>query len=98
MSLWIESFTLAEAASGEVVYRPGDSNWSLDSADWLSDSRVKMDLRKYPGDHTPSSFEVVIDCETKTAEIAGSGKPPVPLRELESALRDFMAASKRART
>ena len=96
MSLWVESFTLAEAASGTPVLRLSDSNWSLDTAEWLDDSRVTMQLRKYPGDHTPSSFQVLVDCETKMAELAD--EPAIPLPTLEQALKELYDKSKRSTT
>lgn len=98
MSHWIESFTLVEAASGEIVLRLRDTDWSLDTAQWLGDSLVKMKLRKYPGDHTPPSFEVQVDCEARTAQVAGEPEMPVvPLRKLEHTLERLYAAGKAAR-
>ena len=91
MSHWIESFTLVEAEGGAALFRPKDSNWSLDSAEWTSDSLVKMQLRKYPGDHKPSSFEVVIDCESQTARAHGGDS--IPLRELDEALECLYGTS-----
>ena len=84
MSLWIESFTLVEAATRAPVMLLQDDNWSVDSAEWLGDSVVKMRLRKYPGNHTPSQVEVSVDCEGRTAEVQGGVR--MPLAQLEHTL------------
>ena len=56
MSLWIESPTLSERDSGEQLLAFTDQNWSLDSADWLDEAVVVLNLRKYPGNHRPPSY------------------------------------------
>ena len=50
MSLWVESPKLIDTQSGQDVFSFKDANWSLDGADWLDADRVKIFLRKYPGD------------------------------------------------
>lgn len=84
MSHWIEAFALLESSSGAVVFEPSDSNWSLDSAVWLNDSTVLLRLRRYPGDHTPPVFEVKVDCQACTAEVAG--QTSIPLQAIDSVL------------
>ncbi len=69
MSLWIESPSLVRADDGQTMFTFRDANWSLDSAEWQDAERVKMLLRCYPGDHTPSAFEVEIDCEAKQVAV-----------------------------
>lgn len=81
MSHWIESFTLVDAATGRIVWHLEDPNWSLDEAKWTSDSVVAVGIRKYPGDHSPSSFEVTIDCDALTAAVMGG--PAMPLDKAE---------------
>ncbi|BCM91476.1 hypothetical protein IAD21_03349 [Abditibacteriota bacterium] len=71
MSLWIESPALLKADTNQTIFTFKNSNWSLDSADWLDTERVKMSLRRYPGDHNPSSFEVELNCLTFQATIDG---------------------------
>ena len=93
MSLWIESFTLVEAASGASVFGLSDAAWSLDNAEWTSDTVVKMRLRKYPGDHTPSAFEVKLDCGARTAEIDGRA-----VESLEKVERALEASYRRGRS
>ncbi len=93
MSLWIESFALVEAATGSTLFAPRDSNWSLDGAEWPGDAVVTMRLRKYPGDHVPSSFDVKLDCDARTAEVEGG--EAVPLGKLEDALEAMYRRARR---
>jgi hypothetical protein len=83
MSLWIETPTLRDTATGETLLSFEDGNWSLDAADWRSGSVVALDLRKYPGNHRPSSVVATVDCVARMAEVAGE---TVPLNRLEGAL------------
>ena len=71
MSLWIETPVLCERSSGQRLLVFKDSNWSLNSAEWLSDSVVVMKLRKYPGNHLPAEVVTTIDCIGGTAEVEG---------------------------
>jgi hypothetical protein len=71
MSLWIETPTLIDCSSGERLLVFKDSNWSLNSAEWLSESVVVLKLRKYPGNHIPSEVTATVDCTAKTAEVNG---------------------------
>ena len=71
MSLWIETPTLTDQASGEQLLGFRNPNWSLDSAEWLSESVVELKLRKYPGNHVPAEIAARIDCGDRTAEVAG---------------------------
>lgn len=87
MSHWIESFTLVDAATGTMVWRMDDPNWSLDSAKWIGDSVVEVSIRKYPGDHSPPSFEVTIDCDAQTAAVMG--EPAMPLYRAEPLLEQL---------
>jgi hypothetical protein len=72
MSHEIETPTLTDLRSGEVLVSFQDTNWSLDAADWLSDSVVKLTLRKYPGAHFPIQLTVVVDCLNKIADLGGT--------------------------
>ncbi|MDB6154341.1 MAG: hypothetical protein JWL90_2794 [Chthoniobacteraceae bacterium] len=92
MSLWIESPELIEVGVAAPLLRFRDSNWSLDRAVWLNESVVTMQVRRYPGDHTPSQFEFGIDAEKRLAAI-GSAQA-VPLSDLESMLETLYTAGK----
>ena len=54
MSLWIETPSVLDKATGELLLSFKDSHWSLDAARWVSDSTVELTLRKYPGNHLPA--------------------------------------------
>lgn len=84
MSHWIESFALVEATSGRPLIACQDPNWSLDEAVWHGPSVVKLSVRKYPGDHTPSQYEIEADCATLLARVQGG--PPVPFTQVERSL------------
>jgi hypothetical protein len=62
MSLWIETPLLSDQSSGEQLLGFRDSHWSLDSAEWSSDSVVELKMRKYPGNHVPAQLDLKIDC------------------------------------
>ena len=86
MSLWIETPLLCERRSGQRLLVFKDSNWSLNSAEWLSDSVVVMKLRKYPGNHLPPEVVTTIDCIAGTAEV--EGKKVGSLAEVERFLEE----------
>jgi hypothetical protein len=92
-SHWVESPELTDTRSGATLLKFKNDNWSLNSAQWQSDAVVSLSLRKYPGDHTPSAFEVVVDCEQGTASVAGMA--PLPLVEVEAALERLYFAGRR---
>ncbi len=94
MSLWIESPELIDAQSGQILLRFSDSNWSLDHARWLDNETVELSLRKYPGDHHPSSFNVIIDCRQKQASLMDK---LIDIEALEPALAALVARGKHRR-
>ena len=84
MSHWIETPAISDRLTGKDVFRFKNPNWSLDSAEWLGHSTVVLSLRKYPGNHRPTSVAATVDCLAGTAAIDGKSVPS--LRELERAL------------
>lgn len=94
MSLWIETPELVDTIAGQSLLSFKDSHWSVDSVDWRGDSIAVMHLRRYPGDHLPGSFEVVIDCARRSASLIGAGS--VPLDQLEAVLAQAYAAGQKA--
>jgi hypothetical protein len=56
LSLWIETPEIYDTIANETLLRLRNSNWSLDQAAWQTENIVTMTVRKYPGDHTPSSW------------------------------------------
>jgi hypothetical protein len=71
MSLWVETPSIVERASGQTLLSFEDGNWSLNSAHWIDDHRVELRLRKYPGAHHPSELRVSLDCIARTATLDG---------------------------
>jgi len=94
MSHWIETPELYDSSAGRTLFTFEDGNWSLDDAHWQNQSVVRLSLRKYPGDHLPSSFEVVIDCAQCSARLDGAAA--LPLNGLEAALEQAYRAAQRA--
>jgi hypothetical protein len=88
MSLWIETPTLSDRSTSEQLLVFKDSNWSLNSAEWLSDSIVVLKFRKYPGNHIPPEVTATIDCLAKTAEI--NGKRVDTLAQMERCLDEAL--------
>lgn len=83
MSLWVETPELVDSVIGTTLLAFADPNWSLDAAAWQGE-RVTLTLRRYPGDHVPSQFEVVVDCAALSATVQSM---PVPsLAAIEPAL------------
>lgn len=83
MSLWVETPTVVDTATGEALLAFADPHWSLDEADWVSEHVVHLWLRKYPGSHTPTGVLVTLDCVARTAQVDES---VVPLRDVEATL------------
>ncbi|MGC4093162.1 MAG: hypothetical protein QM756_35795 [Polyangiaceae bacterium] len=84
MSHWIETPTLTDVSVKETILSFEDASWSLDDASWIDDSRVTLVMRKYPGNHKPSSVSVEIDCIARTATL---GEREVKaLQDLERAM------------
>ena len=84
MSLWVEPPELIDTVANETLLRFANERWSLDQATWRSPTVVALLLRRYPGDHSPSQLEVVIDCPARTATLGAL--TDVPLSGLEGAL------------
>ena len=88
MSLWIETPVLCDRTNGQRLLVFKDSNSSLNSAEWLSESVVLMKLRKYPGNHLPAEVVTTIDCIARTAEV--EGKKVNSLSEVERFLEEAL--------
>jgi hypothetical protein len=83
-SLWVESPSIYNTRTEEVLLQLQSEMWSLDKAEWKTGEVVELTLRKYPGNHTPIQLEAAVDCENQTAQI--QSLPAVPLKELEQLL------------
>jgi hypothetical protein len=69
MSLWVDTPSIVETASGQVIFAFKDINWSLDAIRWQSDSVVSLQLRKYPGNYKRDHFSIVIDLDNKSGVV-----------------------------
>jgi hypothetical protein len=87
-SLWVESPMLYDAETKTTLLKFADDNWSLDSAEWTSNSQVQFTLRKYPGNHTPTQLVATIDCNSRTARV--DELLPVPLEDMEALLEHLL--------
>ena len=72
MSHWIETPQLLDTHTNQRLIAFEDSNWSLDRADWQSNSVVKLSFRKYPGNHKPSIVDAIVDCQHDRATVEGT--------------------------
>ena len=84
MSLWIETPEIFDTISQVRLLQFLGASWSLDAADWVSDCTVTLQLRKFPGDHSPRSVEAIINCASQTATV--QGLPVSSLAAVEAAL------------
>lgn len=92
MSLWVEAPRLIEVTTERAVFDLLSTNWSLNRAQWLDGERVSIQVRRYPGDHLPGSFEVEIDCTAGVATLPGDVR--VGLESLERALEELYFRSR----
>lgn len=83
-SQWLYRPRILDAASGVPLWSPSDGMWSLDGATWESDSVVRLLLRKFPGNQSPSFIGVTVYCEAMVAII--DGLPECGLADLERQL------------
>lgn len=89
MSLWVEPPVLVDTQSGRTLIRFSDPNWSLDSAAWESESVVRMKMRKFPGNHIPPQFDVVVDCASHSIRV--ESQAPREIAKIELALEEAHA-------
>ncbi len=84
MSLWVEPPELMDARSGESLLKLADACWSLEGAEWRSESVVALRLRKYPDEEGRGEVRLVVDCKARVVEI-GTGAL-VPMSDVEHAI------------
>lgn len=66
MSHWIRSAVLVEA-SGAQLFDFGEW-WSADTIRWIDETRVALELRRYPGDR---SANLIVDAANRRAVLEG---------------------------
>ena len=83
-SLWVYSPSIWDVERSLHILLFEDASWSVDKNTWLSETKILLILRKFPGNHRPEQLNVEIDCITQTATIPTV--VPTPLTDLESVL------------
>lgn len=81
-SLWVYSPSIWDTKHECCLLLFSDKSWSADSCEWLDEVKVRLVLRKFPGNHLPPSLTADIDCVKFRANIvANTGE--FMLEELE---------------
>jgi hypothetical protein len=89
MSLWVYPPEIVDVIEGTSLLKIRNIAWSLDHATWINDSCVTIELRKYPGNHVPTSVIATIDCIRCCAKITGGVE--IPLEKFERALENSIS-------
>jgi len=84
MSHELRTPAVIATATGEAVIAFSDSAWSLDEHQWRGDSVLRLVLRKYPGNHLPTTLDCTADLAARTVVFTDGAR--VPLSEFEGAL------------
>lgn len=88
-SQWVLSPQLWDVQRNAALFAFDEQRWSVEADHWLSDTSVRLSLRKYPGNHRPQSIHVEIDCASLQATVLPAINTTVAELEfvLESMLR-----------
>lgn len=89
-SQWVYSPLLWDVQRGLVLFSFKEQRWSVDADHWVDDTKVRLSLRKYPGNHRPESIQVEIDCLSLQATILPASN--TTLTELEAVLESMLAS------
>lgn len=89
MSLWVYPPEIIDAETQDRILKFADPNWSLEFAEWESESIVRLLLSKYPGDRLPRGIPVQIDCALRCAVI---GDSRFQLCEIEAVLESALSS------
>ncbi|RYG67145.1 hypothetical protein EON80_14160 [bacterium] len=92
MSHWVERPRLVRVEGEVPLFDLSNSQWSLEGANWQGEEKVELQLRRYPGDHSPPVFRVEVDCLAATA--TWPDDTVVPLAKLESSLEQLYTRSR----
>jgi hypothetical protein len=84
MSLWIQTPEIIDLQLQDTILEFRDPHWSLNTAEWIGNTDVKVTLRKYPGNHIPVELAIMIECRNRLA-ILPDGKH-IALTALEEQL------------
>jgi hypothetical protein len=83
-SQWVYSPSIINTHAGAVILTFSDNYWSADEITWCSGTVVHLTLRKFPGDHSPSQLELLIDCANETGTVGS--RPARTFTEIEMEL------------
>lgn len=88
-ALWVQNPVVVDATTGEARLRFESNLWSLDKSAWQSHSTVLLRLRKYPGNHPPTSLDVIVDLDAGTSSI--QSRSVVDFTKLERCMDDALS-------
>lgn len=83
-SLWVYSPSIWDVELDYHLLSFEDKRWSVDTSSWLSETTVRLSLRKFPGNHRPEQLSVEVDCLGFTATVPRAAT--TPLADLETVL------------
>ncbi|MCZ2496160.1 hypothetical protein GN316_05270 [Xylophilus sp. Kf1] len=92
-SLWVYSPTLWDVERCGPLLSFNDKTWSVEKSLWLSDNRVQLMIRKFPGSHFPDQLRVELDCVTRTAVIQATStvaEKHISFADLETSLNQAL--------
>jgi len=87
-SQWVLSPQLWDVQRDAALFVFKEPRWSVDADHWISDTKVRLSLRKYPGNHRPESIKVELDCASLAATILPATS--TSLAELETVLERML--------
>src|SRR5450830_400272 len=87
-SQWVLSPQLWDMQRDAALFVFKEQRWSVDADHWLSDTKVRLSLRKFLGNHRPESIKVEIDCLSLQATILPATN--TTLTELEAVLERML--------
>jgi hypothetical protein len=86
-TLWVFSPCIVDTQRRICVFRFAEACWSVDQSNWLRDTAVELNLRKFPGDRTGAGIRVVVDCERGIGRLEGGNEVGLSALEAELEIR-----------
>jgi hypothetical protein len=68
-SMWVQTPTIIDLQLQDTILEFRDPYWSLNNAEWISNTDVKVTLRKYPGNHIPAELAIEVECKHRLATL-----------------------------
>jgi hypothetical protein len=91
--LWVYSPSIWDTERDCSVLAFDDGTWSVEGNVWLSETIVRLLLRKFPGNHNPDHLRAEIDCVALKAVVLSTADLPTtdtPLSGLEKKLNESL--------